>query len=168
MSAWNPAEFALAQEKQKANGHLEWALAEMKKSLTTFMKCLKEIHEKKSYRFKHATFEDFCQEELKITPRRGLQLVTAQNLRVILESSLPEGSQVAPEELQALPEGQLRELAKVSPERAVEALEATAGTKRTAKRLREHLGLEKPVKPTIVEAHNCAVDVCPHCGHSIP
>ena len=106
MSAWNPAEFALAQEKQKANGHLEWALAEMKKSLTTFMKCLKEIHEKKSYRFKHATFEDFCQEELKITPRRGLQLVTAQNLRVILESSLPEGSQVAPEELQALPEGQ--------------------------------------------------------------
>lgn len=152
---WTPEKFQLAKEERDANGHMQWAVDEMRKGLTIFMKALREVHAKRSYRFKYPSFEDFCEKELQISRQRGLQLVNAENLRVILESNLPPASPVTPEVIKALPETHLRELAKTTPEQAIEIL--ASEPKVTAKRIRERINPDK-VKPQ---------KRCPHCGEPI-
>lgn len=147
----NP-DWKLRQEERTARGHLQWAKEEAMKLGAKIMQVLKEVHDKRSYRFDFATFEEYCEKEWNMTARRANQIVAGENFR-----SLMIGAGDA--DAVAIPEGQLRVLAKVTPEKAVKVITKLRKTgKVTASRI------SQAIFPQAEPTEKAARIPCPHCG----
>lgn len=148
-------EIQLRAEAVRVRQNLEWCEEQMRKAASQAHAALKEIHDKKLYRFDYDTFEAYCEAKLGMGRNRAYQILNAGNAREILFGQLQDQPEVQ-KIVQTLPEGAIREVAtmvKTEPEKAARAVaQAASSGKVTAKSLRKALGKEEPKT------------ICPHCG----
>lgn len=101
---------------------------------------LATMRDSRLYRETHATFEEFCREELGISDRRARQLMVAAEIGTTVPKITTES--------------QARELARVEPEQRqaviAKAQEATGG-KITAAAIREAARPERTPEPQVIE-----------------
>ena len=120
------------------------------------MAVLKEVHEKKSYRFDYNSFEDYCAKEWKITASRAYQIIKGENFRALLMEAGGEPSQ-----MESLNERQIDALSKTTPTKAIRILKRinASGEKVTAKKISTIISPEVlPPKPPCI---------CKMCGQPI-
>ena len=120
------------------------------------MAVLKEVHEKKSYRFDYASFEDYCAKEWKITASRAYQIIKGENFRALLiEAGGDE------RELESLNERQIDALSKTTPSKANKILKKIrdSGEKITAKKI------ATIIDPEVLPPASCKT--CPTCHQPI-
>ncbi len=121
------------------------------------MAVLKEVHDKKSYRFDYPSFEEYCTKEWKITGSRAYQIIKGENFRALLM----EAGGDAPE-MESLNERHLDALSKTTPTKAIKVLKkiSSSGEKVTAKRIATIINpvVEPPPKPCL----------CPTCHQPLP
>ena len=100
--------------------------------MTSFVEvgnALLEIRDRRLYRQTHSSFEDYCRDKWQMSARHAYRLCTSAEVI----KSLPEKCDQL-----VTTESQVRELAKIEPERRVEVLEVAASTgKVTAKSIKE-------------------------------
>lgn len=120
------------------------------------------------WRISHASYEDYCREVWGMTPRRIQQIAAGESVKALLASEAPD---IAPI-VQAMPEGQIRELVTAPPEKRAEVVRmaATQPGKMTASKIKqakariiateENLPMHTQGEPANFPP---AARVCPHC-----
>ncbi len=140
--SWDPEQWKLTQEQEKARNHLKWAEGEMSKAAMQVRKAICEVHDLKSWRFDYPSFEDYCKQRLGLSERRAYQILKGESVRaILLGSSDEEGARL----VEGLNETHLRELNGVEPERALEVVKQVSREgKMSAKKLAAKLTSRAP------------------------
>ena len=157
-----PDQIQLSAKLTINKNRMEYNLNEMRKSLTKFASCLKDIHTTKCWELRdnpYDSFEDFTRKELGISQVRAYQIMQAQDIKLALCDASKDEPTVLPV-VEAMSERSIRELSNVEPSKAVQVITeiVSEGKKPTAKAIRDKV-LPGKVKEAVKH-------VCPSCGTS--
>lgn len=134
-----------------ARGHLQYVKEQAMKAGAKLLEVLKEVHDRKSWRFDYESWEDYCQKAWNFSRVRAHQIMAGADFLGLMNEA--GGGDVTGE----LNEGHLRELRHLEPVKAVKALRKLKknGGRLTAARISHelHPDVLPPDKPC-----------CPTCG----
>lgn len=151
-----PLPLEIRLEQNRARGHLQWAREEIMKLGSKLMAVLKEVHDKRSYRFDYSSFEDYCAKEWKITASRAYQIIKGENFRALLmDAGCPDDM------ASSLNERQIDALSKTTPPKAIKILRkiSKSGDRITAR------AIAHEVNPDVIPPVR---HLCPHCHQPMP
>ena len=147
-------------DERNARGHLEWAKEELMKAGAKMLDILKEVHDKRSWRFDFDSFEAWCVKELNMTKQRAHQLLSGANYLALLRGA--GGDDVVP----LLTESKIRNVKDVEPAKVIEAVrEIAKDGKVTGAKLKQKV---KPSVETPLSTEKLTIKcACPICGTMI-
>jgi len=162
-------DLAASIEATKRQNRLKWYEDEITKRGKSLAAIFIELRDDplKPWKLAHDTFDAYCAERWGLTQRRMQQLAAGESVKALLATEAPDMA----ETVSAMPEGQIRALASVAPEKRIEVLKtAVASTRKlTAKTIKQakaividiHPATGEPTEPKLPER-------CPHCGQTMP
>lgn len=149
---------------------LEWYEDEIRKRGKAFIAIFNELRNdpSKPWRVSHESYEAYCLEVWGMSPRRLQQLAAGESLKALMLESAPDLSKV----IQAMPEGQLRELAAVPELKRTDVLREAVKlepklTAKTIKKAKARVIDAETGKPD-PEPQLEAKETCPACGQELP
>lgn len=90
-----PESILATRQKIDREKRLDWNETEMRKGMNSISSSLRDIHDKKLWQDKWASFEDYCKEQWGMSRQRAYQLIGAENTRLLLADAANDDSELA-------------------------------------------------------------------------